>query len=77
MDVDSTILVMIREMAKIPSSIKAWKAPVIELLNDNRLFTCTSEAAKQWRPIVKSLFEIDKTSFTELLGTVLLMLSRS
>ncbi|KAF5384809.1 hypothetical protein D9615_001099 [Tricholomella constricta] len=70
MDVDPPVLAIIKEMAKIPSAIKAWKTPVTELLNDNRLFNCTAIAAEPWRPIVKVLFDADKTAFPELLSKV-------
>ena len=67
MDVDSTVLAIIREMAKIPTALKAWRPPVVDLLNDNRLFNCGREAAEMWRPVVKTLFDADKTAFPELL----------
>lgn len=70
MDVDQTILSIIREMTKIPVAIKAWKTPVTELLSDNRLFNCTADAAEHWKPIVKTLFDTDKTAFPELLCMV-------
>lgn len=68
MDADQTVLAIIREMAKIPAATKAWKTPVTEILNDNRLFNCGADAARQWKPMIKTLFETDKTAFPELLG---------
>ena len=70
MDVDSTVLAIVREMAKIPAALKAWRTPVTELLNDNRLFNCNREAAENWRPVVKTLFDADKAAFPELLCMV-------
>lgn len=70
MDVDSTVLAIIQGMARIPTALKAWRPPVIDLLNDNRLFNCSREAAETWRPIVKTLFDADKTAFPELLSKV-------
>ncbi|KNZ76347.1 Protein dopey [Termitomyces sp. J132] len=70
LDLDSTVLAIIQGMAKIPSAIKAWKIPVTELLNDNRLFNCTASAAELWIPIVKILFDADKAAFPELLSKV-------
>ena len=70
LDADPMILAVIQEMAKVPGAIKAWKTPVTELLNDNRLFNCTADAANQWRPIIRALVEADKGSFLELLGIV-------
>jgi len=70
LDIDPTVLAMIREMAKIPATIKAWKTPVIEILNDNRLFNCSPDSARQWSPIVRTLFETDKAAFPELLGII-------
>lgn len=70
MDVDSTVLAIIQGMARIPTALKAWRPPVIDLLNDNRLFNCSREAAETWRPIVKTLFDADKTAFPELLCTL-------
>jgi hypothetical protein len=69
MDVDQTVLAIIREMARIPAALKAWRNPVTDLLNDNRLFNCNADAAEHWKPIVKTLFDADKTAFPELLCT--------
>lgn len=68
MDVDPTTVATIQEMSRIPAALKAWKAPVAELLNDNRLFNGSADVANQWKPIVRSLFDADKTAFPELLG---------
>lgn len=68
MDVDAVIMDIIREMSKIPPALKAWRTPVTDLLNDNRLFNCNWESAAKWKPIVKSLFDADRTAFPELLG---------
>lgn len=67
MDVDQTVLSIIREMARIPAAIKTWKTPVAELLNDNRLFNCSADTAQHWKPIIRTLFDADKTAFPELL----------
>jgi hypothetical protein len=56
-------------MTKIPAALRTWKPPVAELLSDNRLFNCNCEDAEKFKPIVKSLFDLDKTAFPELLGT--------
>lgn len=61
---------MVQELAKIPAALKAWRGPVTELLNDNRFFNCNSDAALQWKPVIKALFDTDKTAFPELLGKV-------
>lgn len=68
MDVDATVVTLITEMTKIPAALKTWRPPVVELLNDNRLFNCNAEGADKWKPIMKSLFDLDKTAFPELLG---------
>jgi len=70
-DVDDIIVEIIIEMAKIPAALKAWRAPIAELLNDNRLFNCHSDAASKWKAVVKALFDADKTAFPELLGMFL------
>ncbi|KAG5643542.1 hypothetical protein DXG03_000683 [Asterophora parasitica] len=70
MDIDPAVVSIIQEMARIPSAIKAWKTPVTELLNDNRLFNCTAVNAEPWKPIVKVLFDADKAAFPELLAKV-------
>ncbi|KAG7099897.1 hypothetical protein E1B28_001698 [Marasmius oreades] len=70
LEVDSTTIAIIQEMTRIPSAFKAWKSPVTELLNDNRLFSCTPESAEMWKPIIKSLFDSDKTAFPELLSKI-------
>ncbi|KAJ7750196.1 Dopey, N-terminal-domain-containing protein [Mycena metata] len=70
MDVDATVVTIITEMTKIPAALKTWRPPVVELLNDNRLFNCNAEGADKWKPIMKSLFDLDKTAFPELLAKV-------
>lgn len=70
MDVDEDVVTIIQEMARIPAALKAWKTPVAEMLNDNRLFNSNPETAEKWRPIVRTLYDADKTAFPELLGMV-------
>lgn len=55
-------------MSKINVAVKAWRSPVYDSLNDNRCFNSTAGAGEKWMPMVKSLFDTDKTSLPELLG---------
>jgi hypothetical protein len=59
---------IIREMTKIAPALKAWRGPIVDLLNDNRLFNCHAELGLRWKPVMKALFDADKTAFPELLG---------
>jgi hypothetical protein len=68
MDADDTVIAIIREMSRLPAALKAWRPPVVDLLNDNRVFNCGAEVGNKWKPIVKSFFDADKTAFPELLG---------
>lgn len=68
MDVDSGVIHVLREMSRIPTALKSWRTPVIDLLNDNRIFNCTPEDANNWRPIVKAIYDSDKSALSELLG---------
>ena len=68
LDVDAPILAILRETTRIPAAIKAWKNPIIDMLNDNRCFNSSPYAGKEWKQLVKLLFETDKTAMTELLG---------
>ncbi|KAG6817586.1 hypothetical protein H0H87_006963 [Tephrocybe sp. NHM501043] len=70
MDLDPPVLAILQGMAKFSSAIKAWKTPVTELLNDTRLFNCTTSAAEPWKPVIKVLFDADKSAFPELLSKV-------
>jgi len=70
MEIDDTVVQMVKELARIPASIKSWRGPVTELLNDHRIFNSNSNVALSWKPIIKTLFDIDKTAFPELLGKV-------
>ncbi|KAJ7665387.1 Dopey, N-terminal-domain-containing protein [Mycena polygramma] len=70
MDVDTVVVTIIHEMTKIPAALKTWRPPVAELLSDNRLFNCSAEGAEKWKPIIKSLFDLDKAAFPELLAKV-------
>ncbi|KAF9524082.1 Dopey, N-terminal-domain-containing protein [Crepidotus variabilis] len=67
MDVDTTAILTLQEMTRIPTALKSWRSTVVDLLNDNRLFNCTPEDAVKWRPIVKALYDADKASFAELI----------
>jgi len=68
MDVEPNVIQILQEMTRIPAAMKSWRTPVIDLLTDNRLFNCTPDDAMKWRPIVRSLYDADKTAFPELLG---------
>jgi hypothetical protein len=70
MEIDDAIVQIARELAKIPAALKTWRGPVTELLNDSRVFNSASDAAIKWKPIIKILFDTDKTAFPELLGKV-------
>jgi hypothetical protein len=70
MEVDDTVVQVVKELARIPAALKAWRAPVIELLNDNRVFNSNADAALNWKPVIRALFDTDKTAFPELLAKV-------
>ncbi|KAF9067320.1 Dopey, N-terminal-domain-containing protein [Rhodocollybia butyracea] len=70
MEVDPIVVNMIYEMSRIPSTFKAWRSPVTELLNDSRVFNGAPEAAEAWKPIIKTVFDSDKTAFPELLNKI-------
>ncbi|KAK0500731.1 Dopey, N-terminal-domain-containing protein [Armillaria luteobubalina] len=70
MDVDATTVSILQQMSRLPAALKAWRTPIAELLNDNRVFNSTAEAAEPWKPIVKALFDADRTAFPELLAKV-------
>lgn len=55
-------------MTRIGAAIKAWRSPVSEAFNDNRCFNSTPDAGGKWKGMVKALFDVDKTSLSELLG---------
>ncbi|KAF9056037.1 Dopey, N-terminal-domain-containing protein [Panaeolus papilionaceus] len=70
MDVDATVIQIFYELTKIPAALKSWKSPMLDLLNDNRLFNCNPNDAARWKPIVKAFYDSDKTAMPELLGKV-------
>lgn len=72
MDVEPTVIASISEMTKIPTALKAWRTPVVDLLNDNRVFNSDPADGTRWRPIVKALYDSDKVAFGELVGKSLL-----
>ena len=74
LDVDDTILSILRELTRIGTAMKAWRGPIVDILNDNRCFNSTPEAGRKWRIVIKMLFEHDKTALTELLSKCLLQL---
>lgn len=68
LDVDSSVLAVLRETTRIPAAIRAWRVPIVDMLNDNRCFNSSPSAGKEWKQLVKLLYETDKTAITELLG---------
>ncbi|KAI9057020.1 hypothetical protein FKP32DRAFT_1598504 [Trametes sanguinea] len=70
LDLEDDVIAVIREMAKINVAVKAWRSPVAEALNDNRCFNSSAEAGEKWMPMVKALFDTDKTALPELLGKI-------
>lgn len=42
----------------------------MDAINDNRCFNSTPAAGKKWRPLIKMLFETDKSALTELLSRI-------
>ena len=68
MDIDTAVIAILQGMTRIPAALKSWRAPVIDLLNDNRFFNCNPDDAAKWRSIIKALYDSDKTAFSELLG---------
>lgn len=68
LDMDDITFGIIRELSSIPAALKAWRAIVAEILNDNRFFNSLPEAGEQFKPITKSFIDADKTAFPELLG---------
>ncbi|KXN85691.1 Protein dopey [Leucoagaricus sp. SymC.cos] len=70
LEVEGVILTILQEMTRIQAALKAWKAPVIDLFNDNRFFNSLPKEAESWRMVIKALFDADKTAFPELLSKV-------
>lgn len=68
MDVEPTVVSIIAEMSRIPAALKSWRAVVIDLLSDNRVFNSDRDDGDKWKPIVKALYNSDKAALTELLG---------
>lgn len=70
MEIDDAVVQIVRELSKIPAALKTWRGAVTELLNDNRVFNSNADVAFKWKPVIKALFDTDKTAFPELLGKV-------
>lgn len=69
LDIDDTTVQLVEEMAKIPSALKAWRPPFLDLMNDTRIFNSSAAGALRWRLVVRTLFNSDKPVLQELLGT--------
>ncbi|KAG1754714.1 Dopey, N-terminal-domain-containing protein [Suillus paluster] len=67
-DADAVVVDIFREMIKIPPAMKVWRGAVIDVLYDHRIFNSNSSVATKWKPIIKALFDADKTSFPDLLS---------
>ncbi|KAG2044595.1 Dopey, N-terminal-domain-containing protein [Suillus americanus] len=70
LDADVVVVDIFREMIKIPPAMKVWRVAVIDVLYDHRIFNSNSSAATKWKPIIKAVFDGDKTSFPDLLSRV-------
>lgn len=65
---DVAVMALLEEMSKVNITLKAWRSPVSDALNDSRFFSSSSMAGRKWRPIVRALVGTDKSAFTEILG---------
>ncbi|KAJ3572176.1 hypothetical protein NP233_g3254 [Leucocoprinus birnbaumii] len=70
LDIDAVVLSILQEMTRVQATLKTWKTPVTELFNDNRFFNSLPGEAEAWKPVIKSLFDSDKTAFPELTSRV-------
>ncbi|KAG2350958.1 hypothetical protein BDR05DRAFT_955104 [Suillus weaverae] len=70
LDADEVVVDIFREMIKIPPAMKVWRVAVIDVLYDHRIFNSNSSVATKWKPIIKAVFDGDKTSFPDLLSRV-------
>lgn len=70
LDADAVVVDIFREMIKIPPGMKVWRVAVTDVLYDHRIFSSNSSVAMKWKPIIKAVFDGDKTSFPDLLGRV-------
>ncbi|KAG8219398.1 Dopey, N-terminal-domain-containing protein [Butyriboletus roseoflavus] len=70
LDLDNTVVDIIAELTKLPPALKVWRASVSDILYDTRLFQSNSAVVLKWKPIIKALFDSDKSSFGELLGRI-------
>lgn len=73
---DSSILHILLELAKLPSAIKSWRLQVGEAFNDHRFFKIDTKDAGRWKRLISALMDSDRERFGELLGTSSLLASR-
>lgn len=65
---NSTVLRLLSQLAKLPSATKAWRIHVGDAFNDARFFRMRPEDALEWKLLVCALMDNDKERFGELLG---------
>ncbi|KAH7886231.1 Dopey, N-terminal-domain-containing protein [Phlebopus sp. FC_14] len=70
LDLDRMVVEIIKGMTRIPPALKVWRAPVLDILYDNQVFNSNSTVATKWKPVIKALFDSDKTSLNDLLGRI-------
>ncbi|KAJ8582095.1 hypothetical protein M405DRAFT_582865 [Rhizopogon salebrosus TDB-379] len=70
LDADAIVVDILRDMIKIPPALKVWRGVVIDVLYDHRIFNSNSSVATKWKPVIKAVFDADKTSFPDLLSRV-------
>ncbi|CDO73123.1 hypothetical protein BN946_scf185007.g177 [Trametes cinnabarina] len=70
LDLEDDVIAILREMSRINVAVKAWRSPVADALNDNRCFNSSAESGEKWMPMIKALFDTDKSALPELLGKI-------
>ncbi|OAX42077.1 hypothetical protein K503DRAFT_863326 [Rhizopogon vinicolor AM-OR11-026] len=70
LDADAIVVDVLRDMIKIPPAMKVWRGVVIDVLYDHRIFNSNSGVTTKWKPVIKALFDADKTSFPDLLSRI-------
>ena len=61
---------IIEEMSGIPVAVKSWRNPVIDVFNDTKFFSAQPSTGAKWRPMLKTLIDTDKSTFTEILSRI-------
>ena len=73
MVIEESVFELYTEIAKYPTTLKVWRSHFLDWFNDTRFFSGPPTLCAMWKPIILSLFSLEKERFVELIGISLII----